>query len=173
MKTGPVGRKTSFRVREWTKQSNSSLGAREPEPPEQPPAEQGKGGHLTSNELRPLPTLRIDSPLLTPDSNADGTARTGMGAEDRCQQDETGRVRPAGLLQGPLFQDRAREGRDEKSGGAGGSGIGGTNSLSKRAVRHTREERVWLHVNYRGEAPFLRAWGLDIATPTRPTPSRG
>ncbi|KAL2196620.1 hypothetical protein P885DRAFT_78346 [Corynascus similis CBS 632.67] len=30
-------------------------------------------------------------------------------------------------------------------------------------VRHTRRERVWLHVNYRGEAPFLRAWGLDIA----------
>jgi len=21
---------------------------------------------------------------------------------------------------------------------------------------------VWLHTNYRGEAPFLQAWGLDI-----------
>ncbi|KAK1750504.1 hypothetical protein QBC47DRAFT_393599 [Echria macrotheca] len=30
-------------------------------------------------------------------------------------------------------------------------------------VRHTREERMWLHHNYRGEAPFLQAWGLDIA----------
>ncbi|KAK3325034.1 hypothetical protein B0H66DRAFT_109231 [Apodospora peruviana] len=28
--------------------------------------------------------------------------------------------------------------------------------------RHTREERMWLHENYRGEAPFLLAWGLDI-----------
>ncbi|KAH6846993.1 hypothetical protein B0I37DRAFT_430200 [Chaetomium sp. MPI-CAGE-AT-0009] len=28
--------------------------------------------------------------------------------------------------------------------------------------RHTRQERVWLHVNYRGEAPFLQAWGLEI-----------
>ncbi|KAK3377500.1 hypothetical protein B0H63DRAFT_561663 [Podospora didyma] len=29
-------------------------------------------------------------------------------------------------------------------------------------LRHTRQERVWLHENYRGEAPFLKAWGLDI-----------
>lgn len=31
------------------------------------------------------------------------------------------------------------------------------------AVRHTRHERIWLHVNYHGETPFLQAWGLDIA----------
>lgn len=30
------------------------------------------------------------------------------------------------------------------------------------SVRHTRQERIWLHVNYRGEAPFLKAWGLSI-----------
>ncbi|KAK3309238.1 uncharacterized protein B0T15DRAFT_573259 [Chaetomium strumarium] len=30
------------------------------------------------------------------------------------------------------------------------------------SLRHTRQERIWLHVNYRGEAPFLKAWGLDI-----------
>ncbi len=24
---------------------------------------------------------------------------------------------------------------------------------------------MWLHANYRGEAPFLRAWGLDIRNP--------
>lgn len=28
--------------------------------------------------------------------------------------------------------------------------------------RHTAQERVWLHKNYRGEAAFLKAWGLDI-----------
>lgn len=28
--------------------------------------------------------------------------------------------------------------------------------------RYTRKERIWLHSNYRGEAPFLQAWGLDI-----------
>ncbi|KAM7185171.1 hypothetical protein V8F33_012559 [Rhypophila sp. PSN 637] len=27
---------------------------------------------------------------------------------------------------------------------------------------YTRAERIWLHQHYRGEAPFLRAWGLDI-----------
>jgi hypothetical protein len=32
-------------------------------------------------------------------------------------------------------------------------------------IHHTREERAWLHVNYRGEAPFLLAWGLHIARP--------
>ncbi|KAH6623925.1 hypothetical protein F5144DRAFT_596010 [Chaetomium tenue] len=35
-------------------------------------------------------------------------------------------------------------------------------SQQSQPPRHTRAERVWLHVNYRGEAPFLRAWGLDI-----------
>lgn len=33
------------------------------------------------------------------------------------------------------------------------------------SVRHTRQERIWLHVNYRGEAPFLKAWGLSITKP--------
>jgi len=32
-------------------------------------------------------------------------------------------------------------------------------------IQHTRRERVWLHANYRGEAPFLQAWGLDIKVP--------
>ena len=31
------------------------------------------------------------------------------------------------------------------------------------SLAHTREERLWLHKNYRGEAPFLEAWGLDIS----------
>lgn len=35
-------------------------------------------------------------------------------------------------------------------------------SVPPQPPRHTRQERVWLHVNYRGEAPFLHAWGLDI-----------
>ncbi|KAK3985761.1 hypothetical protein QBC44DRAFT_352839 [Cladorrhinum sp. PSN332] len=31
------------------------------------------------------------------------------------------------------------------------------------SLAHTRQERIWLHTNYRGEAPFLEAWGLDIS----------
>ncbi|KAK8076603.1 hypothetical protein PG994_003875 [Apiospora phragmitis] len=31
-----------------------------------------------------------------------------------------------------------------------------------KTTRHTREERLWLHRNYRGEANFLRAWGFSI-----------
>lgn len=30
--------------------------------------------------------------------------------------------------------------------------------------KYTRSELIWLHRNYRGELPFLRAWGLDIAS---------
>ncbi|RYP81964.1 hypothetical protein DL769_001808 [Monosporascus sp. CRB-8-3] len=33
---------------------------------------------------------------------------------------------------------------------------------SRRPPRHTPQERLWLHLNYRGEAPFLKAWGLSI-----------
>ncbi|RYP25802.1 hypothetical protein DL767_008261 [Monosporascus sp. MG133] len=33
---------------------------------------------------------------------------------------------------------------------------------SRRPPRHTPQERLWLHRNYRGEAPFLKAWGLSI-----------
>ncbi|KAK4174102.1 hypothetical protein QBC36DRAFT_244055 [Triangularia setosa] len=32
------------------------------------------------------------------------------------------------------------------------------------AGRYTHQERMWLHRNYRGEAPFLAAWGLDITS---------
>ncbi|RYO76467.1 hypothetical protein DL766_006399 [Monosporascus sp. MC13-8B] len=37
-----------------------------------------------------------------------------------------------------------------------------TQPKSRRPPRHTPQERLWLHRNYRGEAPFLKAWGLSI-----------
>ncbi|KAK3373131.1 hypothetical protein B0T24DRAFT_678605 [Lasiosphaeria ovina] len=36
---------------------------------------------------------------------------------------------------------------------------------AQKLLPHTRSERMWLHENYRGEAPFLSAWGLDIQRP--------
>jgi hypothetical protein len=33
---------------------------------------------------------------------------------------------------------------------------------SVRYNTSTRQERIWLHINYRGKTPFLQAWGLDI-----------
>ncbi|AEO55803.1 hypothetical protein MYCTH_2299997 [Thermothelomyces thermophilus ATCC 42464] len=144
-------------------------GPQEPEPAEQPPTEQGKGGRKggpsRSDEPQPLPTFRFDSAPPTPDSSAGGAARVLVGEQDWGRQVEGARARPAGELRGPKgpLQGRAPEGRDEK--GTGGSGAVGMDSPPKQVVRHTREERVWLHVNYRGEAPFLQAWGLDIANP--------
>ncbi|KAI1847415.1 hypothetical protein JX265_005525 [Neoarthrinium moseri] len=32
----------------------------------------------------------------------------------------------------------------------------------KSSLRHSPQERLWLHRNYRGEATFLKAWGLNI-----------
>ncbi|KAK4668376.1 uncharacterized protein QC763_0046400 [Podospora pseudopauciseta] len=41
----------------------------------------------------------------------------------------------------------------------------GSDSTEELPVRNTRlQERMWLHRHYRGEAPFLAAWGLDIAS---------
>ncbi|KAK6851607.1 hypothetical protein PG995_011732 [Apiospora arundinis] len=37
-----------------------------------------------------------------------------------------------------------------------------SSSQPAKTTRFTREERLWLHRNYRGEANFLRAWGLSI-----------
>ncbi|KAL2148442.1 hypothetical protein VTH82DRAFT_2362 [Thermothelomyces myriococcoides] len=144
------------------------------EPVEQPPTEQGKDERSKSSEPPPLPTFRFDSPPPTPDSSAGGAARARGGDQQGwAQKDEGGRGRPAGEFRRPLQQDRAREGRDEKSAGTAGTvtgtepgpGTGESDSSPKLVVRHTREERIWLHVNYRGEAPFLQAWGLDIANP--------
>ncbi|KAK0614547.1 hypothetical protein B0T14DRAFT_310135 [Immersiella caudata] len=39
---------------------------------------------------------------------------------------------------------------------------GSASTSGSVTARYTREERIWLHSNYRGEAPFLQAWGLDI-----------
>ncbi len=41
----------------------------------------------------------------------------------------------------------------------------GPKTVSGGPIAFTRKERIWLHVNYRGEGPFLRAWGLDITKP--------
>jgi hypothetical protein len=48
--------------------------------------------------------------------------------------------------------------------GVSRSASGSTSGSTSGSVtaRYTREERIWLHSNYRGEAPFLQAWGLDI-----------
>lgn len=35
-------------------------------------------------------------------------------------------------------------------------------TTTPRQPRHTTQERLWLHRNYRGEAAFLTAWGLNI-----------
>ncbi|KAK4146105.1 uncharacterized protein C8A04DRAFT_26273 [Dichotomopilus funicola] len=56
---------------------------------------------------------------------------------------------------------------DSSAGGAAKTDKAQPNTETDDSVRHTstRQDRIWLHINYRGEAPFLQAWGLDITKP--------
>ncbi|KAL2019154.1 hypothetical protein VTK56DRAFT_10026 [Thermocarpiscus australiensis] len=86
------------------------------------------------DEAASLPVVRYGTPPPTPDSSADGTARM-YKAERKHENDKDDAINS----EKPQLQH-----------------------ATECSVRHTRHERIWLHVNYRGEAPFLRAWGLDI-----------
>lgn len=82
-----------------------------------------------------LPIIQFGTPPLTPDSSAEGTARVGNGkGKGKYPDDELKRAE-----------------------------LSRKNVETDNSVHHTRQERMWLHINYRGEAPFLQAWGLNIA----------
>lgn len=87
-----------------------------------------------------LPVIRYGTPPPTPDSSADGAARM-LPTKDSDMAPDTDSDPSTAVRTFPARAD------------------------SLKSVRHTQQERIWLHVNYRGEAPFLQAWGLDIARP--------
>ncbi|KAK4130384.1 hypothetical protein BT67DRAFT_458772 [Trichocladium antarcticum] len=89
------------------------------------------------DDTRTLFSTRYGGPIPTPDSGAGGAARACKDKGKEKQPD-------AGL----------DTGREEQSP---------RRAKTHDPVRHTRHERIWLHLNYHGEAPFLEAWGLDIA----------
>ncbi|RYP56674.1 hypothetical protein DL771_011708 [Monosporascus sp. 5C6A] len=69
--------------------------------------------------------------------------------------------RPLPIIKEPSAQSK------ETSTGATPAAIAASSSNSAQPnfrgpPRHTPQERLWLHRNYRGEAPFLKAWGLSI-----------
>ncbi|KAK4033047.1 hypothetical protein C8A01DRAFT_19957 [Parachaetomium inaequale] len=116
------------------------------------PATSSRSQQNTSSELGGpgfLPLLRFGTPPPTPDSSGCGAAKTHLGRDKGKGKEEDGAL--------PL-----------KSKGDGDATVTRDKAQSKTEtddwVRHTstRQERIWLHINYRGEAPFLQAWGLDI-----------
>ncbi|KAL2259057.1 hypothetical protein VTK26DRAFT_7395 [Humicola hyalothermophila] len=108
------------------------------------PPPQSETSKAQEDEVGFLPILRYGTPPPTPDSGAEGAARVSKGKGKEREKGPDGGCRVLGAEQ----QQQQPDGKPE----------------SHRAVlRHTRQERTWLHVNYRGEAPFLQAWGLDIA----------
>ncbi|KXX75602.1 hypothetical protein MMYC01_206569 [Madurella mycetomatis] len=86
----------------------------------------------------PLPVLRYGTPPPTPDSTVDGAARVLRTRDTKVTAPDVKSDLGTSVEEVPKRVE------------------------SDRLVRHTGQERVWLHVNYRGEAPFLQAWGLDI-----------
>ena len=107
-----------------------------------------------SSDLGFLPFLRFGTPPLTPDSTAGGAARTRFGRDKGKEKEEDGAT-PAK----PKVDD------DATLSVAGQKTETRSKAETADSAQHTRRERVWLHINYRGESPFLQAWGMDISKP--------
>ena len=92
-----------------------------------------------------LPPLRLVAPPVTGDAAGDtGPLRGEKGCEDGNKP-----LPPKPVLAHGVSQEQPS----------------GSEAQAEAAVTFTRKERIWLHINYRGEGPFLRAWGLDITKP--------
>ena len=100
-----------------------------------------------------LPLLRFGTPPLTPDSSTGGAARTNLSWDKGKAKKEEGSLPP--------------KPKGDEDAISGETAVKTTQPSVETAdsVQHSRQERVWLHTNYRGQAPFLRAWGLDITKP--------
>lgn len=116
----------------------------------------------TKWKTKPLPSIP------TPPSTAPASVHTVSSTTDD----------PSHLLAAPPTPDSAAGGlaRLETLLSANAKAIGSatperlsSSSDTNKATapgppKYTRSELIWLHRNYRGELPFLRAWGLDIAS---------
>ena len=99
--------------------------------------------------------LRFGTPPLTPDSSAGGAARSRFGGDHGKDKKEDGATPAKPRVNDDATLPVTGQGTDAQSKA----------ETADAAVRHTRRERVWLHINYRGESPFLQAWGMDIRKP--------
>ncbi len=106
------------------------------------------------NDLGFLPLLRFSTPPLTPDSSAGGAARSRFGRDKGKDREKDGTT-PA--------KSRVDDGAMPPKPGPKTETPSKTETVD--SARHTHQERVWLHINYRGESPFLQAWGMDIRRP--------
>jgi hypothetical protein len=124
-------------------------GERDPEPATSSRSQQNTSSEL--GDLTFLPLLRFGTPPPTPDSNAGGAAKTHLGRDKGKGKEEDGAL--ALKLEG----DNDAAGNKDKTQTK-------SETVQVDSVRYTstRQERIWLHINYRGETPFLQAWGLDI-----------
>ena len=96
-------------------------------------------------DLGVLPIIRFGTPPPTPDSSIDGAPRAHVHKNDEKVISKEGHC------------PTVPESDDAKTGETPQPK---TDAVD--IIRHTRQERIWLHVNYRGEGPFLKAWALDI-----------
>ncbi|KAK3328571.1 hypothetical protein B0T19DRAFT_194904 [Cercophora scortea] len=98
----------------------------------------------------PLP-YGLGTPPPTPDSSTGNAAAQAPATDAKPNnRKEEENIITVGIIQ-----------KDPRSSSGSGSEAAAAAAGVWRG-RHTREERMWLHANYRGEAPFLLAWGLNI-----------
>jgi hypothetical protein len=122
-------------------------GERDPEP-----ATSSRSQQNTSelDDLGILPLLRFDTPPPTPDSSAGAAAKTLLGPDKGKGKEEDGALALESEGDDDAAVNRYKTQRKPET------------VDSVRYNTSTRQERIWLHINYRGETPFLQAWGLDI-----------
>ncbi|KAH9901782.1 hypothetical protein F4778DRAFT_737665 [Xylariomycetidae sp. FL2044] len=110
----------------------------------------------SSNGLKIFPPIASAPPsgplpAITSAQKADVQAkrrdRSTSGTRSR-SKDGRDRRSPPRSRQGSPSQQQQQQAQAQAQGG--------------NRVRHTAQERLWLHRNYRGEATFLKAWGLQL-----------
>ncbi|KAK0638546.1 hypothetical protein B0T16DRAFT_421335 [Cercophora newfieldiana] len=113
------------------------------------------------SDISALSAPELATPPLTPESERSELVKIVAIGVDRDRSGGHGHGHGGNMT--PVSEVDAID--THTSANANTGGVSRNNSASTTGsitARYTREERIWLHSNYRGEAPFLQAWGLDI-----------
>ncbi|KAK4645241.1 hypothetical protein QC761_001160 [Podospora bellae-mahoneyi] len=97
-------------------------------------------------------TQALDPRTILPNTVYTATPVTGLRTPPPTPDSASGTTAMAITITRPMGSDSTEELPAQKY------------SVHLSRPKYSLQERMWLHRNYRGEAPFLAAWGLDIAS---------
>lgn len=97
-------------------------------------------------------TQALDPRTILPNTVDTATPVTGLRTPPPTPDSTSGSTATAITITRPMGSDSTEELPARKY------------SVHLSRPKYSLQERMWLHRNYRGEAPFLAAWGLDIAS---------